>query len=131
MPPNFGLGESLVSGQINPDQYIIQKILKKGKKVFRIIDKRIGKKEFAFFSKETNGDSGIEQKILSEQKGGNLKCPRCETRGSINRISTGIWHCKKCNAKFTGGAYNTQTPRGAESFRIAKRKQRESEVIEE
>lgn len=65
---NFGLGESLVSGQINPDQYIIQKILKKGKKVFKIINKRIGKKKFATFSKETNGDSGIEQKILSEQK---------------------------------------------------------------
>lgn len=69
--------------------------------------------------------------VMEIQKGGNLKCPRCETKGSINRISTGIWHCKKCNAKFTGGAYNTQTPRGAESFRIAKRKQRELEVVEE
>ena len=69
--------------------------------------------------------------VMEIQKSGNLKCPRCETRGSINRISTGIWHCKKCNAKFTGGAYNTQTPRGAESFRIAKRKQRELETIEE
>ncbi len=69
--------------------------------------------------------------IMEKQKGGNLKCPRCETKGSIHRISTGIWYCRKCNAKFTGGAYNTQTPRGAESFRIAKRKQRESEVIEE
>ena len=69
--------------------------------------------------------------IMEKQKGGTLKCPRCETSGSIHRISTGIWHCRKCNAKFTGGAYNTQTPRGAESFRIAKRKQRESEVIEE
>ncbi len=65
---NFGLGESLMSGQINPDQYIVQKILKKGKKGFRVIDKRIGKKEFAIFSKETNGDTGIEQKLLSEQK---------------------------------------------------------------
>ncbi|MHA1241480.1 MAG: 50S ribosomal protein L37ae [Promethearchaeota archaeon] len=69
--------------------------------------------------------------VMEKQKGGNLKCPRCETTGSINRISTGIWHCKKCNAKFTGGAYNTQTPRGAESFRIAKRKQRELEIVEE
>ncbi|MFX0047010.1 MAG: 50S ribosomal protein L37ae [Candidatus Hermodarchaeota archaeon] len=69
--------------------------------------------------------------IMENQKGGRLKCPRCETRGSISRISTGVWHCKKCNAKFTGGAYDTQTPRGAESFRIAKRKQRELETIEE
>ncbi len=59
------------------------------------------------------------------------KCPRCETRGSIHRIAVGIWHCKKCNAKFTGGAYFIETPRGAESFRIARRKQRELEVVEE
>ena len=58
------------------------------------------------------------------------RCPSCASP-KVKRKSVGIWHCKKCNAKFTGGAYNTQTPRGAESFRIAKRKQRESEVIEE
>jgi ribosomal protein L37AE/L43A len=61
---------------------------------------------------------------------GNIKCPRCETRGTIHRLSTGIWHCKKCDAHFTGGAYYIETPRGAESFRVAKRKQRELEVIE-
>ena len=66
-----------------------------------------------------------------EKEKGVIKCPKCETRGSIHRISTGIWHCKKCGAKFTGGAYYTETPRGAESFRIARRKQREIEGIEE
>ena len=71
-------------------------------------------------------------KFIEEQmKGKKLKCPRCETRGSIKRISTGIWHCKKCDATFTGGAYNIQTPRGAESFRVAKRKQRELDGLEE
>ena len=65
------------------------------------------------------------QKVLK------LKCPKCETKGSIHRISVGIWHCKKCNAKFTGGAYNIETPRGSESFRVAKRKQRELEITEE
>ena len=70
-------------------------------------------------------------KLIVEKMKGDIKCPKCETRGSIHRVSTGIWHCKKCNAKFTGGAYYTETPRGAESFRIAKRKQRELEVIEE
>ena len=60
-----------------------------------------------------------------------IKCPKCETKGSIQRISSGIWHCKKCNAKFTGGAYNIETPRGVESFRVAKRKQRELEITEE
>lgn len=69
--------------------------------------------------------------VMSKQKGGNLKCPKCDTRGSIHRISTGIWHCRKCQARFTGGAYDIQTPRGAESFRIAKRKQRELDILEE
>ena len=69
--------------------------------------------------------------IMELQKSKKLKCPRCETKGSTRRISTGIWHCRKCGARFTGGAYFAQTPRGAESFRIAKRKQRELETIEE
>ena len=68
---------------------------------------------------------------IMEKMKGKIKCPRCQTKGSVHRFSTGIWHCKKCEAKFTGGAYYIETPRGAESFRIAKRKQRELEVIEE
>ncbi|MFX1364720.1 MAG: 50S ribosomal protein L37ae [Promethearchaeota archaeon] len=70
-------------------------------------------------------------RLILEKEKGNIKCPRCITNGAVHRISTGIWYCKKCNAKFTGGAYYIETPRGAESFRIAKRKQRELEVIEE
>ena len=69
--------------------------------------------------------------VMQQQKSKKFKCPRCETRGSIRRVSTGVWYCKKCEARFTGGAYFVQTPRGAESFRIAKRKQRELEVTEE
>ncbi len=68
---------------------------------------------------------------IMEKMKGKLKCPRCETQGSIRRISVGIWHCRKCDATFTGGAYDTRTPRGAESFRVTKRKQREIELIEE
>jgi ribosomal protein L37AE/L43A len=41
------------------------------------------------------------------------------------RISTGIWFCKKCGAKWTGGAYNLTTQPGLESQRIATRVQRE------
>ncbi len=66
-----------------------------------------------------------------EKEKGVIKCPRCETKGSINRVSVGIWHCRKCNARFTGGAYYIDTSRGAESFRVAKRRQRELEAIEE
>jgi large subunit ribosomal protein L37Ae len=69
--------------------------------------------------------------VMERQKGGNIKCPRCETKGHINRISTGIWHCRKCGARFTGGAYYIETPRGTESFRVSKRKQRELELTEE
>ncbi|MFX1302731.1 MAG: 50S ribosomal protein L37ae [Promethearchaeota archaeon] len=70
-------------------------------------------------------------RLILEKMKGDIKCPRCETKGTIHRISTGIWHCKKCEARFTGGAYYIETPRGAESFRISKRKQRELEVSEE
>ncbi len=67
---------------------------------------------------------------MEKQKSTSTRCPKCETKGSIHRVSTGIWHCRKCNARFTGGAYYIETPRGTESFRIAKRKQRELEVTE-
>ena len=64
-------------------------------------------------------------KLIVEKMKGEIKCPKCVTKGSVHRLSVGIWHCKKCGAKFTGGAYYIETPRGAESFRIAARKQRE------
>ena len=69
--------------------------------------------------------------IEEKMKVTKIKCPKCETKGSVSRISTGIWYCKKCDAKFTGGAYYIDTARGTESFRVAKRKQRELEITEE
>ncbi len=70
-------------------------------------------------------------KNIMELEKGKIKCPRCEIRGSVRRTSTGIWHCKKCGATFTGGAYFIQTQRGLEAYRTARRKQRELELIEE
>ena len=70
-------------------------------------------------------------RLVLEKMKGKIKCPRCETRGSVHRVSTGIWYCRKCNARFTGGAYFIETARGAESFRVAKRRQRELEITEE
>ncbi|TXT66845.1 MAG: 50S ribosomal protein L37Ae [Promethearchaeota archaeon] len=69
--------------------------------------------------------------VFVRMKSKNINCPKCRTKGSVHRVSVGIWHCKKCDAKFTGGAYDIVTARGAESFRVARRKQREIELIEE
>jgi len=33
------------------------------------------------------------------------KCPYCRKR-SVKRIAVGIWYCKSCKSKFTGGAYS-------------------------
>ena len=33
------------------------------------------------------------------------KCPYC-SKVAVKRVSLGIWHCRKCNAKFTGKAYS-------------------------
>jgi len=42
-------------------------------------------------------------KIEAEQRKKH-KCPYC-SYVNVRRVSTGIWHCKKCGAKFTNRAY--------------------------
>ena len=42
-------------------------------------------------------------KIEKEQRKRH-KCPYCNAL-KVRRIVMGIWHCKNCNAKFTGKAY--------------------------
>ena len=35
------------------------------------------------------------------------KCPYC-SYDKVKRLSSGIWHCRKCNAKFTNKAYTIE-----------------------
>ncbi|MEZ0344999.1 MAG: 50S ribosomal protein L37ae [Infirmifilum sp.] len=49
----------------------------------------------------------IEHKMKSKHR-----CPRCQTVGSLRRVSVGIWTCKKCGYTFAGGAYLPRTESG-------------------
>jgi len=50
-------------------------------------------------------------KVESKQKK-KFKCPKCVFK-KIKRTAIGIFECKKCNAKFSGGAYFPTTLSGA------------------
>jgi len=47
------------------------------------------------------------------------ECPRCHVR-AVRRLSVGIWGCRKCGVKFTGGAYLPTTKLGDVSKRAAR-----------
>ncbi|MFX1328594.1 MAG: PEP/pyruvate-binding domain-containing protein [Promethearchaeota archaeon] len=60
---NFGLGESIVSGKINPDQFIIKKS-KKGSMM--ILSRQIGKKKLAIYPKDIKDKGGLVYKELND-----------------------------------------------------------------
>lgn len=50
----------------------------------------------------TSVRKGFKKAADSSRK--KYKCPRCSYT-SVRRISSGIWKCRHCDHKFTGGAY--------------------------
>ncbi|MEM1919126.1 MAG: 50S ribosomal protein L37ae [Desulfurococcaceae archaeon] len=48
-------------------------------------------------------------KEILEKRYARHKCPFCTFEGKVIRISTGLWFCKKCGAKWAGGAYVPRT----------------------
>ena len=52
------------------------------------------------------------REIEEKQKAWHV-CPRCGKK-KVRRISTGIWECRSCGAKFAGGAYLPVTTAGKE-----------------
>ncbi|MCX8153727.1 MAG: 50S ribosomal protein L37ae [Candidatus Bathyarchaeota archaeon] len=57
-------------------------------------------------------------KIVTELKKPH-RCPSCGFV-RVKRESVGVWKCRKCDYKFTGGAYTPATKLGAVAKRAAK-----------
>ncbi len=64
----------------------------------------------------------LRRKWLEVDRKQRLKheCPVCHKHG-VKRVASGIWHCRKCNTKFTGGAYIPKTPMLATVQRAVKK----------
>ena len=60
-----------------------------------------------FGARYGRGVKVVVKKIEEKQRMGYV-CPSCKSR-SLRRVSAGIWQCRKCKAKFAGGAYSPRT----------------------
>ena len=67
---NFGLGESIASGKISPDQFIVQKESKKKKLQFKIIDRRVGNKKVYVQPEISTERSGVQILNLPDELNG-------------------------------------------------------------
>lgn len=63
---NFGLGESIASGKISPDQFIIE-VEGKKRNVFKILDKRVGNKRYSIQPDSSINTSGVKILDLPDQ----------------------------------------------------------------
>jgi len=48
-------------------------------------------------------------KEVLERRYADHTCPFCAHKGRVVRLSSGIWICRKCGAKWAGGAYIHRT----------------------
>ncbi len=49
--------------------------------------------------------------LVEQERKKKHTCPYCKYVGGVRRIATGIWYCKKCDAKFTAKAYTIEKKR--------------------
>jgi large subunit ribosomal protein L37Ae len=55
---------------------------------------------------------------IEKQLHATYKCPNCASP-AVKRKSVGIWHCKKCDLDFAGGAWRPVTSAGKSAARTA------------